>query len=819
MEHIADSDIDLTTATDAAQFVALLRRLRDQSGLPYRLIARRAETNGDVLPASTLATMLGRSTLPRRDLVLALLRACNVPFARQARWLDTWRHLAANRQLPRVDPQAPDGDPPWQPTAVHTPRSRPGDPAGTTQTIGVLSTGGAGPTDPRTIPARPVPFQLPPPSPVLVGRDHELELVLAGLAPDHAVLTLVGPGGIGKSALALHAAHRAAARFPDGCLYVDLHGASAGIAPAEPADVLAGFLHALGVRSAPSSIEEASALFRTATAGRSLLVVLDNAASAAQVRLLLPSGARCATVVTSRWKLADLDTNARIALRPLPGPAARALLVHLCGADRVAATPAAVEAIIELCGGLPLALRIVGARAASRPDSRGLATLASRITDHRRHLDELQVGDLSVRTSIRLGYRTFAEAPDEERQQAARLFRLASLPDWTETTAAGCAVLLAAPVDRIEWALEQLLDAHLVEPAGDERYRFHDSVRIFAREQAAAADPADDRAAALRRLATAFLAAAATAAELLFPHDTLPYDALRHPDGDLLLGPASVEQAWQWLECERTNLLMIAGQQLDAGDNLHQVHSLGLVVAKYLDYAGHYGDQERFGQFAVAAAEQLGDRPGTAKALNMLAIAMLRHNRLANGITLLERALATQRELGDQAGTATCLNNLGNAYRDSGDLDTALRYLRETLTIRQSLGDRYRVGSTLDNIGIVLRRLGDIAGALRHHEAGLAITRELGDQHRESLMLTNLAETEHLAGFHVEALNHARAALRMCHELGNVRGCGLALRLTEKAYAGLSDRGRPPAAALLPPDTGTATQASPTPTPASTRPG
>ncbi len=778
MEYTADSDIDLTTATDAARFVALLRRVRDQSGLPYRLIARRADANGDVLPASTLATMLGRSTLPRRDLVVALLKACDVPSARQARWLDTWRRLAADRHLPR-DPQPPDAASPRSPTTVPAPRSRPGD---TTETIGARSTDG-GQTDPPAIPAHPVPFQLPPPSPTLVGRDDELSRVQAALAPDHAVLALVGPGGIGKSALALHGAHRAATRFPDGCLYVDLHGASAGIAPADPADVLARFLHALGVRSAPPSIEEASALFRSATAGRSLLVVLDNAASAAQVRLLLPSGARCATVVTSRWKLTDLDASARIALRPLPVHAARALLEHLCGADRVAATPTAVEAIIELCGGLPLALRIIGARAATRPDGSGLTTLASRITDHRRHLDELQVGDLSVRTSIRLGYRTFGEADDEGRRQAARLFRLASLPDWTETTAAGCAVLLAAPVDQVEWALEQLVDAHLVEPAGDERYRFHDSVRIFAREQATAADPADDRAEALRRLATAFFAAAATAAELLFQHDALPYDALRHPDGNLLLGQANVERAWRWLECERTNLLMIAGQQLDAGDSLHQVHSLGLVVAKYLDYAGHFGEQERFGQLAVAAAERLGDRPGTAKALNVLAIAMLRHNRLANGITMLERALATQRDLGDQAGTATCLNNLGNAYRDSGDLETALRCLRETLSIRQSLGDRYKVGSTLDNIGIVLRRLGDIAGALRHHEAGLAITRELGDQHRESLMLTNLAETEHLAGNHVEALSHARAALMLCHELGNVRGCGLALRLMEKAYA------------------------------------
>src|SRR5690606_10493647 len=151
---------------------------------------------------------------------------------------------------------------------------------------------------------------------------------------------------------------------------------------------------------------------------------------------------------------------------------------------------------------------------------------------------------------------------------------------------------------------------------------------------------------------------------------------------------------------ERTNLLMIAGQQLATADNLRKVHGLGLVLAKYLDYAGHVSDQERFGQLSVAAAERLGDRAGTAKARNALAIARRRRNQLASGIAVLERALAMHRELGDRAGEAACLNNLGNAYRDSGDLETALPYLRETLAIRQSLHDRYKVGSTLDNIGI-----------------------------------------------------------------------------------------------------------------------
>lgn len=810
MQYAVDADIDLTSVTDPAQFVALLRRVRDQSGLPYRLIARRAKANGDVLPASTLATMLSRSTLPRWDLVVALLRACEVPSARQDRWLDTWRRLAADRRTPRTAARASVGGQGVVPSNLPVVPSRHSSQLPrAVRANGVVPAGADVQTDatahplPAVAVPPPVPFQIPPPPPVLVGRDDECRMVLAALSADHAVLALVGPGGIGKSALARHTAHQAAAWFPDGCLYVDLHGASAGIAPADPADVLASFLRALGVRSVPSSAEEASALFRTATAHRSLLVVLDNAASAAQVRPLLPSGARCATVVTSRWKLADLDATCRIVLPPLGQHASRALLERLCGADRVTAAPAAVETIVELCEGLPLALRIVGARAANRPDDTGLATLASRIADQRRHLDELQVGDLSVRTSIGLGYRMFSEARDPRRQQAARLFRLASLPDWAETTVPGCAVLLDAPVDSVERALEHLVDAHLVELAGNGRYRYHDSVRIFAREQAAAVDPPHVQRAALRRLATAFFAAAATAARLLFPFDKLPFDAVWHSSGELLLGETNAEQAWQWLERERTNLLMIASQQLATADNLRKVHGLGLVLAKYLDYAGHVSDLERFGQLSVAAAERLGDRAGTAKALNALAIPRLRRNQLTSGIALLERALAMHRELGDRAGEAACLNNLGNAYRDSGDLETALRYLRETLAIRQSLNDRYKVGSTLDNIGIVLRKLGDIPGARSHHEAGLAITRELGDQYRESLMLTNLAETEHLAGNQLRALDHLLQASRLCRELGNTRGHGLTLRLMAKVYDALgrtedAERCRALAAELLP---------------------
>ncbi|WP_179266393.1 ATP-binding protein [Asanoa hainanensis] len=715
--------------TTAEEFVVLLRRVRDRSGLSYRTIAKRA---GAVLPASTLATMLARQTLPRRELVTAVLTACEVPPSAVRQWIAVWERLAEGAATPA----------------------------------------------PAPVDAGPVPFQLPPAPPVLVGRDAELDRLAAGHA---GVWLLTGAGGVGKSALAVLAAHRAAGRHPGGCLYVDLRGASADAAPSEPHDVLLGFLRALGVRTAPATVDEASALFRSTVADRAMVIVLDNAGSAAQVRPLLPSGPRTTTLVTSRWRLPDLDVTRRLAVEPLPATAGRDLLAHLCGPERVTAEAAAVSDIVRLCGGSPLALRIVGARASGRQT---FSSLAAHLDDDARHLDELEVGDLSVRAGLRVGYRSLPT------DLAPSVFRLAAVPDWIELGAAACAAMLDAPAVAVERALDVLLDAHLVESPAPGRFRYHDSVRIFAREQADAVDPPAVQLAARERLAAVMFSATASAARTLFPHDPLPYGEIG-TTAQRLIGPdATTAQAWRWLEQERVNLRMIASQEYAAGRALPAIRDLGVAVAKYLDYAGHFVDQARLGQLAIAAARRLGDQRGTAQALNTLAIAMLRHERRREGIELLDQALAIRRELGDRAGEAACLNNLGNAHRDNGDLDDALRCLERSLALRKELSDRYKTGSTLDNIGIVLRRLGRFEEALDHHRAGLAITRELDDRLREALVLTNLAETEHVAGEQHQALGHAERALAISRELHHDRGCGLALQLLGDIHASLGDTTR-----------------------------
>jgi tetratricopeptide (TPR) repeat protein len=597
------------------------------------------------------------------------------------------------------------------------------------------------------------------------------------------VCVVAGAGGIGKTTLALRVAHRVAARHPGGVVYLDLHGADDGPALVEPHAALSRFLRALNASWVPSSVEEASAAFRTLTARDGVLVVLDNAASAAQVRPLLPSGSGCTTLITSRWSLADLDATDWIKLRPLREESGLQLLEQFVGARRVAREPEAAVAIVRRCGGLPLALRIAGARAASRPES-PLVELAQRIRDESQRLDVLEVGDLSVRANLRLAYRVLSEAPQQRSRLAARLFRLAGLPEWTEIAGFAWAALVDLPLASVEPALELLVDAHLVEAVGERRYRFHDVVRLFAREQAHEAESPQHHEAALARLTACLFAATAVAAKVLHPDEPTP--AVADVPAGLRLENAT--DAWAWFEREHTNLLLIARQRLAARQSLPQVRDLALLAIKFLEYAGHVAEQTEFGELAVLATQLLGDRRGLARSINILAVAMLREDRLDEGIALLERNLLVQRELGDRAGEAACLNNLGNALRDRGDFEGAERDLTAALAIRREVGDRYKEGSTLDNLGMLYQRQGDYARALALHEAGLAITRESGDVLREAVMLLNLGETLHLSGAHETAMHEAQCALTVFRQFAYQRGIGLALHLMGNAHAGL---GRP----------------------------
>ena len=347
-----------------------------------------------------------------------------------------------------------------------------------------------------------VPRQLPPDVADFTGRELALEWLHARMPARErgstavVITAAVGKAGVGKTTLAVHAAHQMRTLFPDGQLYVNLRGVEAQAL--DPFDVLGRFLRALGVEghSIPDDVDERVDLYRSLMADRHALVLLDNAADEAQVRPLLPAGAGNAVLVTSRTRLTGLAGAEVIDLEVLPPEQAVELLGKIAGEDRIAREPAAAQVLAALCGYLPLALRIAGARLAAKPHWR-LQRLAHRLAEQQRRLDELTAGDLEVRASVGLSYNGLGETE----QRAFRLFGLLEVPDFASWM---LAALLDVSALEAEQVADHLADAQLLDPIGDDatgqlRYRFHDLVRLYARERLAAEETSATRRAALER--------------------------------------------------------------------------------------------------------------------------------------------------------------------------------------------------------------------------------------------------------------------------------------------------------------------------------
>jgi len=375
-------------------------------------------------------------------------------------------------------------------------------------------------------PARPHawarPSQLPLEVADFVGRVGLVDQIKQLLADDLRVpiVALSGSPGVGKTALAVHAAHRLAERFPDGQLYVNLHGATAGLQPLQPLEVLGRFLRALGTDPAaiPTDLEEASAAFRSRVAGRRLLVVLDAAADAAQIAPLLPASPGCGVLVTSRGVLSALDGARHLLLDVLPAAEAVELLGRLAGHARVAAEPQAAAEVARCCGYLPLALRIAGARLAARPGW-PVQALAGRLVDAQRRLDELQLAEVGVRASFQVSYQQRREGPEALDRAAAEAFGLLGVPDGQEVGVPVAARLLDQSEDAAGRVVERLVDAQLLETPAPGRYRLHDLLRLYARELAWQHHPEPVRAATLTRAIGFYVASAWQTLALLRPGD------------------------------------------------------------------------------------------------------------------------------------------------------------------------------------------------------------------------------------------------------------------------------------------------------------
>jgi DNA-binding SARP family transcriptional activator/tetratricopeptide (TPR) repeat protein len=498
------------------------------------------------------------------------------------------------------------------------------------------------------------PAQLPPALADFTGRSEQIKLLTGLLGTEGggpgAVVTsaVAGMAGVGKSTLAINVAHRLRDKFPDGQLYVSLQG---GSCPLRPTEVLARFLRDLGLPEAAIPADEAAraARYRTVMADRRILVVLDDARDTAQVLPLLPGSERCAVLITSRSTLPDLPSATRLMLDVLGPEEASALFSAIVGPSRAAAEPDATASILACCSGLPLAVRILGSRLASRPGW-SIAHLAAKLTDERRRLAELTAGDLAIRARFAAGYdalTTGAPAP-------GRVFRLLGLPSGTIHSLPAIAALCGQPADETSAALETLVDAHLLESTGPDLYRLHDLLRRYAAELVASVDTEQERAAALGRMLGWYAEQAVAAARVLKPDRQFPVIV---PAGAAVPTMTEPGQALDWYEHELENL--VAAVRQAASLSMHQVAAqIPVAMWTFFLRAPHGEDWLAVGLVGLESARKVGDDAVLGASLTLLAQAYTSQGRFAESSLCLTEALAATRRADDKAGEGKALNSL-----------------------------------------------------------------------------------------------------------------------------------------------------------------
>ena len=624
----------------------------------------------------------------------------------------------------------------------------------------------------------PVPAQLPADIGDFTGREthvaHLSALLLGttkGSNPGAVRIAVVnGAAGLGKTTLAVHAAHQVSAQFPDGQLYVDLLGASAQ--SAAPGEVLARFLRDLGVSGdkLPTRDDERAALYRTTLTGRRVLIVLDNAKDAAQVRPLLPGTASCAVLVTTRNRTPDLASIRYVDLNVLEDPEALELFSRIVGEERAAAEPDATAEILVACAGLPLAVRICAARLAARRNWQ-IATLAARLRNEQRRLDELKIGDLEVRSSFRVSYDSLIKP--RRGLDPARAFRLLGLWQGESISLQAAAALLGEADDDVAETLESLVDVNLLESPAPDWYRFHDLLKVYAMERAQAEEPEAVRDEALSRLLWWYLDTAQATADRVSPQRyQVSYEprASGHPP----LTFATIEAALDWYDVERANIVAATRQAAAVG--LHEVAGrLPPTLFPLFNRRSNWADCVTTHRLAAESAAKTGDRPGEAWALAWLGYALV-ILRDPEAFGHLERALAVRRQLGDTRGEAQSAIALAEAHlRMHGAGEDALRYLRRATALLEPLGATSLRSVALNNLGEVYFGLDDLNAAAECYLQALDIGREIGG-HAEGHALHNLGLVYLRQQRLDEAIAHFTEALRKHRAAGAVGGEAWALK-------------------------------------------
>jgi DNA-binding SARP family transcriptional activator/uncharacterized protein YheU (UPF0270 family) len=615
--------------------------------------------------------------------------------------------------------------------------------------------------------------QLPAGVADFTGRGSEAEQALKWLTSDAetmAVTVVTGPAGVGKTAFAVHVAHRLTASYPDGQLYANLRGGGPEPRPAD--EIIEGFLTALGTDQGalPHSLDARQAAYRTALAGRRFLVVLDDAKDSAQVLPLLPGSAGCAVLITSNTHLADLAAGRLIELAGLAAGDALELLASRVGADRLHSEPEAAQEITRACAGLPLALTIAAARLASRPKWR-VRDLADRLQPERDRLDELTYGHLAVRRSLDLSFAALSE------HSAELADVLLLLGVWTghDIGLQPAAALLGRTDRAARHALEALADLNLVESEAADRYRLHDLVRTYVAERAEREVPLETRTAAARRTVTWYLHAV-DSANAAAERKQRRLDPADRPERPLDFGSPGI--AFTWLRAELPNLfaatMLAASYELDdlgawfpwlleeflygrsnlaewtrvcaagltsarrAGDAIAEARMLS-VVADNSREAGEYKQAVAYRMRAATAYRTAGNRQGEANTMVYLGHDHVAAGDVSAAIKCFEKAIPVVRAESTPYALSSALNGLGGAYHDAGKYDDAIGAFGESLYAARKAGSRYAEAATLDSLGVTYLRAGRLDDAIETLRQAVVILTEIAEQSGEARTLENLA--------------------------------------------------------------------------------
>jgi tetratricopeptide (TPR) repeat protein/transcriptional regulator with XRE-family HTH domain len=613
-------------------------------------------------------------------------------------------------------------------------------------------------------------------SPVVERLAALLQDAGSGAVPPIVLTAISGAGGVGKTTLAVHVAHRVLPSFPDGQLQVDLQGA--GAEPTAPHDVLARFLRALGMppERIPGDGDERAARYRSLLADRRVLVFLDNVKDAAQIRPLLPGAGRSRVLITSRSTLPGLDGAARLTLDVLEADEALALLRRIVGEARVDAEPEAAADVLDACAGLPLAIRLAGSRLVARPDW-SVRDLAGLLTDENRRLNVLQVEDRAVRATFAVSYRNLPPAQ-------ARAFRLLGLSPGPTTSLAAATALLGVPAAETSGLLDALAATHLIDRVGEGRFRQHDLIRVYAVECAAEEAPSE-RDAATDRLLSWLLYSNEAASRRLYP-DRRHLDL---PAPEPTCAPmefTDFDEAITWSEAEGDYLVSAVTAAAESG-RPRIVWQLANTMWELFDLRPEHPGRIRTYEAALASARNLEDQEAESWALNALAVAYRVARRVAEAEGCLMRSLEIRGRLGDVRGQASTMGNLGYLRIDMGRAAEALPLLERAADIYHGLGAVHPEASAQLNIGEAYKQLGKLDVALGHYRHALRLFHEVGEHFPIGRTLSNIADTLRLLGRLDEAAEQAQEACAINTRSGNRVDEAVALEVLGHCHAARGD--------------------------------